>query len=58
MRWAGHVACMERRGINIGFWWKIQKERDYKEHVDVDGRIKLKLILEKYDGKYGLDSSG
>jgi hypothetical protein len=28
MRWAGHVARMGRRGMHIGYWWEIQKERD------------------------------
>jgi hypothetical protein len=28
MRWAGHVACMEGKGMHIGFWWESQKERD------------------------------
>jgi hypothetical protein len=29
MRWAGHVARMERRGIHIGYWWESQKEKDH-----------------------------
>jgi hypothetical protein len=29
MRWAGHVACMGRRGMHIGFWRESQKERDH-----------------------------
>jgi hypothetical protein len=29
LRWAGHVACMWRRGMHIGFCWESQKERDH-----------------------------
>jgi hypothetical protein len=29
MRWAGHVARMGRRGMHIGYWWEIQKERGH-----------------------------
>jgi hypothetical protein len=29
MRWTGHVARMGRRGMNIGFLWESQKERDH-----------------------------
>jgi hypothetical protein len=28
IRWAEHVARMERRRMDIGFWWVSQKERD------------------------------
>jgi hypothetical protein len=27
----GHVACIGRRGMRIGFWWESQTERDYYE---------------------------
>jgi hypothetical protein len=26
MRWAGHVARMERRRMHVGYWWENQKE--------------------------------
>jgi hypothetical protein len=37
MKWAGHVARMERRGMHIGYWWESQKERDRWEDQDVGG---------------------
>jgi hypothetical protein len=29
MSWAGHEACMGRRNMLTGFWWKRQKESDH-----------------------------
>jgi hypothetical protein len=29
MRWTGHVARMETRGMRIGYWWESQNERYY-----------------------------
>jgi hypothetical protein len=29
VRWAGHVARMGIRGINVGVWWESQIERDH-----------------------------
>jgi hypothetical protein len=29
MAWNGHVACMGRRGIHIGFWLKGRKKKDH-----------------------------
>jgi hypothetical protein len=28
VRWAEYVARIGRRGMHVGFWWEIQKERD------------------------------
>jgi hypothetical protein len=47
MRWAGHVTRMGRRGMHIGYWWEIQKERDHWEDQDVGGWTILKMILER-----------
>jgi hypothetical protein len=52
------AAQMERRCMDIGFWWESQKERHRCEDTDVHYRIILKWILEKYDEEYGLDLSG
>jgi hypothetical protein len=35
IRWPGHVACMGRRGMHIGFWRESQKERDHLEDLEV-----------------------
>jgi hypothetical protein len=49
MRWAGHVARMESRGMHIGYWWESWKEGDHWEDQDVSGWIILKWILEMWD---------
>jgi hypothetical protein len=47
VRWSGHVACMEIKGIIIiGFWWESRKEIHYWE-LDVGGKVILKWILDK-----------
>jgi hypothetical protein len=53
MRWAGHVARMERRGMHIGYWWECQKDRDHWEDYVVGGWTILKWM-----GWYGLDWPG
>jgi hypothetical protein len=35
------------RGMHMGFWWEMKKERDYYEDLDVGGRTIFKWILEK-----------
>jgi hypothetical protein len=49
MRWAGHAAEWERRGMHIGYLWGSQKVRDHWEDLDVGGWTILKLILERWD---------
>jgi hypothetical protein len=34
--------------VQAAFWWGGLRERDHFEDLDVDGRIILKLILNKY----------
>jgi hypothetical protein len=29
MRWAGHVARMEKIAVHVGYWWESQRERHY-----------------------------
>jgi hypothetical protein len=42
IRWTGHVARMERRGMHIGYLWESQKETDREGDKDVGGWIILK----------------
>jgi hypothetical protein len=44
--------------MSARFWWESQKERDLYEDLDVNGMVILKRIIQKYLGRYGLDSSG
>jgi len=41
MRWAGHVARIERGEVFTGFWLGGQKVRDHWEDLGLDGRITL-----------------
>jgi hypothetical protein len=41
MRWAGHVACMGRGEMFIGFWLGGPKARDHWEDLGAGGRITL-----------------
>jgi hypothetical protein len=40
---------MERRRMDIGFWWESQKERDHQKDLDVGGRMISEQILMKDD---------
>jgi hypothetical protein len=37
--------------VHTGFWWKDLREGDHLEDLDVDGRIILKWIFKKWDGR-------
>jgi hypothetical protein len=50
MRWVGHVARMgEKRGA-YRIWWGDLREGDHLGDPDVDGRMVLKRIFNKWDG--------
>ena len=36
--------------MHTGFWWGNLREGDHLEDSGVDGRIIVKLLLEKWDG--------
>jgi hypothetical protein len=44
--------------MHTKFWSENLKGRDISEDVGVYGKVILKRILEKYDGRCELDSSG
>jgi hypothetical protein len=47
MRWARHVAHMERREIPTGVLWESQKVKDHKKLLDGVGKMILKRIFQK-----------
>ena len=49
MKWAGHVAHMGRAEVYTGFWWGNLRERNHLEDLDIDGKIILRWIFEKWN---------
>jgi hypothetical protein len=49
MRWAGHVARMEREEACTGCWWGSLRKRYHWGDPGVDCRIILRWILIKWD---------
>ena len=54
----GHVARGVTGGVRRGFCWEDPREMDNLKDLDIDGRMTLKWILKKWNGRYGLDRSG
>jgi hypothetical protein len=54
MRWAGHVTCIGRtEEVLTVFWWENLRERDLLGDLGFDGRILLRWIYRKWDGRGG-----
>jgi len=51
MRWAGHVVRVGNTTGTYRVWWVVLKKRDHLEHLDLDGRMILKLIFKKWDAE-------
>jgi hypothetical protein len=50
LRWAGHVARMERGEPCTEFWWQSPKEKDHLKDQGVDGRMGSKWTLGRLVG--------
>jgi hypothetical protein len=50
MRWAGHVARMERGKTCTRFWWESPKEKGHLKDQGVDGRMGSKWTLGRLVG--------
>jgi hypothetical protein len=55
MRWAGHVARKEDRGLHRAFWWGNLTETVHFQYLGLDEKTILKRIFWKWNGGHGLD---
>jgi hypothetical protein len=51
MEWAGYVVRMGRGKVHTGFWCGNLRERAHMEDLGIDGRIILKWVFEKWNGR-------
>jgi hypothetical protein len=51
MRWVLMWQVWRRREVRTGFLWGNLNEGDHFEDLGIDGRIILKLLLKKRDGR-------
>ena len=57
IRWAGHVARVERREACTGFWWRNMRVRDLLGDPGVDGRIIIRWIFSNWGKRLWTGSS-
>ena len=50
IRWAEHVACMEKWEEHAGFWWGNLMERDHLDGASIEERIILKWVSKERTG--------
>jgi hypothetical protein len=57
MKWAGYVERMGRRGMHIGYWWSIQKERRPLGRPRLRWVVNIKMDLReiRWDGMDWID---
>jgi len=58
MRWAGHVAHMGKGEVYTVFWWGKPEEKYQLEDPGIDGRMILRCICRKWDGRHVPDGPG
>ena len=52
--WMGGACGTYGGEVCTGFWWRHLRERDHLEDTGVDGRVILRWIFRKWDGRRGL----
>lgn len=59
MRWAGHVACIGRKRIHKGFWWRNLKggKKTGRHRYRCENNDKMNVLM-NWTGGRGLDSTG